>query len=254
MSHILRMIAEGEHQQQDFKTRIDDSRKIARTLVAFANSDGGRLLIGVKDNGTVSGVRVDEELHMVEAAAELYCKPMIEFRSQVWKADVRSVLEVVVEPSRCRPHRSEDEVGQWNAYLRLEDENIRANAVLSRCWDHRFRADRPPFEYDRNVGRLFRSWRNGKLIGFRQIMRTVRRPPAATEDLLALLVGWGIVEMVLGDRNFMYGLADEQALENLETKGPALFDLSVLPPSPRVRRLKPKGARPVEARALPPDV
>ena len=64
------MIAEGEHQQQDFKTRIDDSRKIARTLVAFANADGGRLLIGVKDNGTVSGVRVDEELHMVEAAAE----------------------------------------------------------------------------------------------------------------------------------------------------------------------------------------
>ena len=67
-------------------------------------------------------------------------------------------------------------------------------------------------------------------------------------------MGWGIVEMVLGDRNFMYGLADEQALENLETKGPALFDLSVLPPSPKVRRLKPKGARPVEARALPPDV
>ena len=68
------MIAEGEHQQQDFKTRIDDSRKIARTLVAFANADGGRLLIGVKDNGTVSGVRVDEELHMVEAAAEMYCQ------------------------------------------------------------------------------------------------------------------------------------------------------------------------------------
>ena len=66
MSHVLRMIAEGEHQQQDFKTRIDDSRKIARTLVAFANADGGRLLVGVKDNGTVSGVRVDEELHMVK--------------------------------------------------------------------------------------------------------------------------------------------------------------------------------------------
>ena len=42
------------------------------------------------------GVRVDEELHMVEAAAELYCQPTVEFKSQVWKADVRSVLEVVV--------------------------------------------------------------------------------------------------------------------------------------------------------------
>ena len=83
--------------------------------------------------------------------------------------------------------------------------------------------------------------------------RTVKRPPTSVEELLALLVGWGIVEMVLGDRNFMYGLADEQALENLETRGPALFDLSVLPPSPKVRRLKPRGIRPVDPRALPPE-
>lgn len=247
------MIAEGEHQQQDFKTRIDDSRKIARTLVAFANSDGGRLLVGVKDNGTVSGVRVDEELHMVEAAAEMYCRPAVSFRSQVWKADIRSVVEIVVEPSRQRPHRCEVEEGRWEAYLRLEDENIRANAVLSRCWDHGFRANRPAFEYDRHVGKLFKAWRKGKLLGFRQVVRTVRRPAGAAEDLLALLVGWGIVEMVLGDRSFMYGLADEQALENLETRGPALFDLSILPPSPRVRRLKPRGVRPVEARTLPPE-
>ena len=170
------MIAEGEHQQQDFKTRIDDSRKIARTLEAFANADGGRLLIGVKDNGTVSGVRVDEELHMVEAAAEMYCRPVVAFRSQVWKADIRSVVEVVVEPSRQRPHRCEVEDGRWEAYLRLEDENIKANAVLARCWDHAFRADRPAFEYDRHVGRLFKAWRKGKLLGFRGIMRTVRRP------------------------------------------------------------------------------
>jgi len=32
MSYILKYIAEGEHQQQDFKMRIDDSKKIAKTL------------------------------------------------------------------------------------------------------------------------------------------------------------------------------------------------------------------------------
>ena len=50
MSYVQQMIEEGE-QTQDFKMRIDDAAKIARTLVAFANTDGGRLLIGVKDNG-----------------------------------------------------------------------------------------------------------------------------------------------------------------------------------------------------------
>ena len=48
--YIHALIAEGEHQQQDFKFEISDARKIAKTLSAFANTDGGRLLIGVKDN------------------------------------------------------------------------------------------------------------------------------------------------------------------------------------------------------------
>ena len=45
---IEELISQGEHQQQDFKFEVSDSKKIARTLSAFANTDGGRLLIGVK--------------------------------------------------------------------------------------------------------------------------------------------------------------------------------------------------------------
>ena len=61
MSYVLTYISEGEHLKQDFKMRIDDAQKIARSLVAFANTSGGRLLIGVKDNGNVCGVRPEEE-------------------------------------------------------------------------------------------------------------------------------------------------------------------------------------------------
>ncbi|MDA3865584.1 MAG: putative DNA binding domain-containing protein, partial [Salinivirgaceae bacterium] len=43
---LYQLIAQGEHQQQDFKFCINDSRKIAKSLVAFANTDGGRLLVG----------------------------------------------------------------------------------------------------------------------------------------------------------------------------------------------------------------
>ena len=63
--YIHALIAEGEHQQQDFKFEISDARKIAKTLSAFANTDGGRLLIGVKDNGKIAGVRSEEEKYMI---------------------------------------------------------------------------------------------------------------------------------------------------------------------------------------------
>ena len=54
-------IAQGEHQQQDFKFEISDARKIARSLSAFANTNGGRLLVGVKDNGRLAGIRSEED-------------------------------------------------------------------------------------------------------------------------------------------------------------------------------------------------
>ena len=52
--YILELIEEGEHEMQDFKFSISDSRKIARSISAFANHSGGRLLVGVKDNGNIA--------------------------------------------------------------------------------------------------------------------------------------------------------------------------------------------------------
>ena len=83
--------------------------------------------------------------------------------------------------------------------------------------------------------------------GFRRSCARSGRGRPATEDpetMPCWWVGASSKKWSLGDRNFMYGLADEQALENLETQGPALFDLSVnskrARPHPVER--KPKGS------------
>lgn len=65
--YIRQLVSEGEHCHQDFKFEISDARKIARSLSAFANTEGGRLLIGVKDNGKIAGVRSDEEIYLNSA-------------------------------------------------------------------------------------------------------------------------------------------------------------------------------------------
>ena len=68
-------------------------------ISAFANTEGGRLLIGVRDSGEVAGCRVDEEFHMVQCAAEMHCTPAVAFESQVWKHGYLRVLEVKIPPS-----------------------------------------------------------------------------------------------------------------------------------------------------------
>ncbi len=133
-SHIESLIEQGEHQQLDFKFAVNDSRKIARSLVAFANTDGGRLLIGVKDNGVIAGVRTVEEYYMVEAAAKIYSKPVIDFKSHEWNLNGKKVLEVIVKPGKERPYYAGSEDGKWYAYQRVADQNILAGGVILEFW------------------------------------------------------------------------------------------------------------------------
>ena len=111
MDILIEYIAQGEHLMQDFKFRIDDQKKIARTLCAFANTEGGRLLIGVKDNGKIAGVDPQEEFFMIEGAAGLFCKPEVLFKSVVHQVDHKLVLEVVVEKDSEIIHSAQDDDG-----------------------------------------------------------------------------------------------------------------------------------------------
>jgi len=134
LHHITKLIAEGEHQRLDFKFEIADAHKIARTLVAFANTDGGRLLVGVKDNGALAGVRSEEEFYMVEAAAKMYCKPVVEFCVKEWNLNKKTILEIIIPKSTLRPHYARQADGDWKAYHRVKDQNFIVNRILMRVW------------------------------------------------------------------------------------------------------------------------
>lgn len=230
MSYILRMIEEGEHLQQDFKLRVDDPHKIAKTIAAFANSEGGRLLIGVRDSGEVAGCNVEEEFHMMQCAAEMHCTPSVHFETQIWKHQYFSVLEVRIAKSPQRPHfveqrspNGEPIAGKWDAFLRKQDRIHKASPVMVKVWQYEMRMERSEFRYDEHVGRLFTKWREGKDLRFAQVARTTRLSFEETEDLLALLTVWGIVETRYGKKGHRYGLASEEALSRLESEGSDAF-------------------------------
>jgi ATP-dependent DNA helicase RecG len=53
---LLELINNGENSGVEFKRDVIDNRALAKELVAFSNLSGGAVLLGVEDNGAVSGI------------------------------------------------------------------------------------------------------------------------------------------------------------------------------------------------------
>lgn len=133
--YIQRLIEEGEHEHQDFKFAISDARKIARSISAFANNDGGRLLIGVKDNGNIVGVRNEEDIYMIEQAAQMYCRPAQNVKITAFSTEGGAVVvRAEIPKSDRRPVKSQESDGSWRAYYRVKDENILAPPIMVKSW------------------------------------------------------------------------------------------------------------------------
>lgn len=207
---LYRMIDEGEHQRQDFKFRIDSSQKIAKTLSAFANTDGGKLLIGVKDNGRIAGVDPEEEFYMIEGAAEIYCKPKIEFTTKVYRVeDGKLVLEADIPASGESPHFAKDETGKWLAYVRQKDENFTANRVLLR-----FLRDKKPtprknlIAYGENERLLFNFLSEYKEVSLSKFSRVAKIPIYKAEKILSLFLKWGVISWKATEKGIRFYLVE----------------------------------------------
>lgn len=215
MNHpIYDLIQQGEHQQQDFKFCVNDSKKIARSLVAFANTDGGRLLIGVKDNGKIAGVRSEEEFHMIEAAANLYSKPLIPFEHTTWKIEGKIVLEITVEPSDERPHYAPAENGDWKPFVRKGDENLMGNRILAKVWKYDKRPDGDTLVFSDEDIDLFKKLQEKDLFSFNQFCKLSNRHFKKAEHLLIKLISWDIIDIIITEKGCRYQLSSDSDVQD----------------------------------------
>lgn len=128
---IKQLIFGGEGVIVDFKKTITSCEKIAKTMVSFANNKGGRLLIGVNDDGSIKGVKnEDEEKYMIERAASLFCKPMLEPVFEEIYIDEKMVLVVTIAESDTKPHYALGDDKKWWVYVRVKDKSILASKIV----------------------------------------------------------------------------------------------------------------------------
>lgn len=125
-------IEEGEHDRQDFKETISSSRKIAKTLCAFANTRGGRLLVGVRDNGSLRHLDTEAEKQMLENAGSFFCKPEVALDFHPLQVGMKEVLVVEIHESQDKPVRCLNEENEWEVYIRSKDQCLLASEMSIR--------------------------------------------------------------------------------------------------------------------------
>ncbi len=132
---LQELVSRGEGQRLEFKLKATFPEKIAREMVAFANSDGGRIIVGVDDDGRIAGLKfADEEQFVIEKAVEIHIVPSIRYKKEMISLNLkRSVLVYHIDESKRKPvyyiEKPAPDV-RGEAYIRLKDRSMKASREM----------------------------------------------------------------------------------------------------------------------------
>lgn len=133
---LLKFIKEGEGLKIEFKQRFSTYKKIAKELIAFANTRGGYLIFGVDDDKAIYGVESEKgEVELIKQTAIKYCEPPITFDVDYFEIDNKEIVGITIPESDYKPHRLQDYQTQLNlnnalVYIRVNDKSIPASKEM----------------------------------------------------------------------------------------------------------------------------
>ena len=130
---LLDLIEDGENIQCEFKRHFTTPEKIAREMIAFANTKGGYIIFGVDDNKEVVGVDSEKsESEMIKDAAENYCEPPLNYSIDFIEAYGKEVVIASIPESDNKPHRIQDyqnelDINKAVVIVRVNDKSVQAS-------------------------------------------------------------------------------------------------------------------------------
>jgi predicted HTH transcriptional regulator len=141
--HLLDLIEEGENLTCEFKRKFSTSEKIAREMIAFANTKGGYLIIGVDDDKKIIGVESEKtESELILDAAQNYCEPPLKINIDYVEIKGKEVVVVEIYESDKKPHRIQDYLNELDinksvVTLRVNDKSVQASKEMIRIMKSR---------------------------------------------------------------------------------------------------------------------
>lgn len=135
---LVDLIEEGENIQCEFKRHFTTPEKIAKEMIAFANTKGGYILFGIDDDRTIIGVESEKsEAEMIEDAAENYCEPPIKYKLNYIAYKGKEIVAVTIPESMIKPHRLQDyktefDINKAIVMIRVNDKSLKASKEMVR--------------------------------------------------------------------------------------------------------------------------
>ena len=135
---LLGLIEEGENIQCEFKRKFSTHEKIAREMIAFANTKGGVILFGVDDDKKIIGVESEKETtELVKDTVTRSCEPPIDFSIEYREIDGKEVVIVSIPESNNKPHRLQDyqtdlDITTAIVPIRVNDKSVQASKEMIR--------------------------------------------------------------------------------------------------------------------------
>ncbi|UZD21855.1 AlbA family DNA-binding domain-containing protein [Algoriphagus halophytocola] len=131
LQEVKFLASQGEGLKIEFKKKVAFPEKIVREVIAFANTAGGTLLIGVDDDGTVSGQRyIEEEIYVMEKAIQELIFPVLEYEMSSIKLNEKKGVAVFKIPfSENRPHFLKEN-NKKQSYIRVADRSVQASREI----------------------------------------------------------------------------------------------------------------------------
>ena len=133
---VLDLIDKGEGLNVEFKQRFSSHEKIAKEMIAFANTRGGFILFGVDDDKSIYGIESEKsDLDLVKETAAKFCEPPVEINIDVVEIDNKDLLIAEVTESKKKPHRIQDykkdlSLNDAQVYVRVNDKSVLASKEM----------------------------------------------------------------------------------------------------------------------------
>lgn len=208
LNELKILVAQGEGQHLEFKRKASAGEKIVRELIAFANSSGGTLLVGIGDDKTIPGVKFPEdESLVVEKALERVQPPLSVSETWISIGSNRCVIQYVVEQSQSRPHFIVDDEGRREYFVRSGDKSIRASREMREIIRRSQRARDIRFHYGEHEHFLMKYLEAHKTITLREFVDASGLKKFYASNKLILLVLANVLRIIPNDRGDQFALA-----------------------------------------------